>query len=1214
MRVIDQAWVRGGTARMTADPTRSGASVNAGFGNTAGPDAILADPAAGQPFSEPLPEIPGYELTGVLGRGGMGVVYQARQRATNRTVAVKMLRLDAADGADACARFRSEAEATANLSHPNIVSVYEAGDAGGRAYLVCECVTGGSLAARLDGTPWAADRAARLLAPLARAAAAAHARGVIHRDIKPSNVLLTDDGTPKLADFGLVKRLGADSQTHTGAVLGTPSYMAPEQARGAKQVGPAADVYGLGAVLYELLSGHPPFKGANVVETLDQLRTCDPVPPRAFQPRLPRDVETICLTCLQKNPAKRYPSADALADDLERFLAGRPIWARPVGAAERTWKWIRRNPALSASAAGVALTLAVGIAVSTAFALAALREAERAAVNETVANQKAAEAATAALQAARDRDAARAAEQDSRRRMVRLHIMNGTRALEAGEAAAALLWFHQAWKLDRQDPEAEPSHRARLAGVLHGLPELVGVCFHRCQVTDAAFSPEGTRLLARSDGAEVYLWDYQRCRLAVPPLRCKGLVRHACWGPDGTTVATASADGLGAVWDARTGDRLHTLPHGSPVNWVAYHPQGDKLVTAAEDGSVRLWDAATGKLLDWPFPAGAAVDYVAFSGDGTRLVTAARDDTVRVWAFDPPRALSPPLPYQASTPTERYKFHYHRWPRFASDDRAVLSFKGDDLVVWPGAGTEFKTFNLGYTITEVHPIGGTDWVLATGNKYNRVAVVRLTDGKDVYVLSHPRQANIGAVSPDGKYLMTASSGGLIHLRLAAGGALVWPPQKCGDFASAVAVSPDGTRCLAAGQDGTVRVWKVEPQRIAIKPYAPDGRANNVTVTTPEGRSRTHSPDGQQVVEYGGQGPALLGSAAPGAATRPVEHPEPIEAVAFSDDGARFVVFGRDVVRVWDAKSGKPSGPLVRVSTEGRGIGIDRLGRLSANGSRVAVWDDERTVSVWDLLAGQRVFGPSQPAAGPRIFGPPESEGHITGLVLSADGRWLAAATDSSGALTVWEVDTGRTVHHTAKRFQGYAQGFAFAANGSRILLWASDNNARVYDTRTGAPIGPAINPPLSKDVFVRVHPYESAISADGRWLAFFESGLGAVRLYDARWADSLLRVPLPAELLSIPKGAKSPITRLWFSPDGSRLNLVAAGKPTTIVLPRFEVPTGMTEPLVRFLTGHHIDANDGIEFIDQLTFREDPDTYRRAVLAWKGLPDDPAAQPGRPHQ
>jgi WD40 repeat protein len=1159
------------------------------------------------PCEPPPAQVPGYELLAELGRGGMGIVYKAHHKTLNRIVALKMILAGGHAGPLELQRFRQEAEAVARLQHPNIVQIHEIGAHAGLSYLALEYVDGGTLAQKTAGVPQPPREAARLVELLARAVQHAHQNGIIHRDLTPGNVLLSADGAPKLTDFGLARSVHDPQKiTATGAIVGTPGYLAPEQAQGDPTgVSPATDVYSLGAILYSLVTGRPPFQASSPLKTILETVAREPVPPNRVRPGIPFDLETICLRCLHKEPGRRYATAADLAEDLRRFLADEPIRARPVSRAERAWKWVRRNRAVSLASAGVLLTLLAGTAVSTLFALSTRREADRAAANEALAIQRTSEVAA-------ERDSVRAAERESRQRMIRLNIMNGTLSLDAGEPAAALLWFHQAWEVARPDRDAEPSHRARLAGLLQSMPDLVGACFHPCQVCDAAFSPDGTRILARSDGAAVYLWDYEHSRLAVPPLVHSGVVRHACWSPDGSTVATASADGQAVVWDARTGARRHTLAHGSPVNWVDYRPQGDRLVTAAEDGAVRLWDVATGQLLSAQLPPGPVVDQVAFSGDGSRLLTAGRDDAVRVWEVDPPRLVSPPLPYRASTPTERYKFHWSRWPRFGPDGRSVISFKGEDLIVWPGEGADVKTFPLGYKIIEVHAVPGTDRVLATGDKYNRVAVVRLTDGKDVFVLSHPRQANIGSVSPDGNYLMTASSGGLIHLRSAATGELVWPPQKCADFASAVAVSSDGQRCLAASQDGTVRVWAVRPRRVEVLPYQPEGAANNLTLPAPDGRWRAYSPGGERFVEYGGVGPAQLRQTDPGPAPLPVDHADAVEAVLFSDDGARFVVFEKGTARVHDARTGQPAGPPVAVRSAGRGIGVDRLGRLSRDGARLATWDDERTVSVWDLVADRRVFGPARPEPGPQIFGAPETAGHVTGLVLSADGRWLAAVTDSSGTLTVWEVDTGRVAHHTPMRFQGYAQGFAFSADGARILLWASDNNARVYLTRTGEPIGPAIHPPLSKDQFVRVHPSECAVSADGRWLAFFESSLGAVRLYDARSAASLLRVPLPAELLRLPEGAKSPVLRLWFSPDGTRVSVIANGRPYTIVLPRLDMTAETTGSLVGFLTGHRVDATDGLEPIGPDTFRNNPDTYRKAFLAWKGLGDDAAAQPGRP--
>ncbi|HKI38005.1 MAG TPA: bifunctional serine/threonine-protein kinase/formylglycine-generating enzyme family protein [Gemmataceae bacterium] len=305
-------------------------------------------------------QVPGYEMLGELGRGGMGVVYKATHLALKRTVALKMIRTgEHADEAE-LARFRTEAEAVGRLAHQNIVQIHEVGESGGLPYLALEFVDGGSLAQKLCGGPLAPREAARLVETLAGAVQLAHSRNIVHRDLKPANVLLTTDGAPKITDFGLAKTLDADSsQTRTGAVMGTPGYMAPEQASGrTHDTGPAADIYALGAMLYECLTGRPPFRGDSVLETLEQVRTQEPSAPRRLRRGTPRDLETICLKCLRKEPERRYASAEALADDLRRWRQGEPIAARAVGSVERALKWARRRPALAA----VLLVTVLGVA------------------------------------------------------------------------------------------------------------------------------------------------------------------------------------------------------------------------------------------------------------------------------------------------------------------------------------------------------------------------------------------------------------------------------------------------------------------------------------------------------------------------------------------------------------------------------------------------------------------------------------------------------------------------------------------------------------------------------------------------------------------------------------------------------------------------------------------------------------------------------------
>src|SRR5262245_33467601 len=324
-----------------------------------------AGPVATPPEEAPLPEIPGYEVEEVLGVGGMGVVFRARHLRLNRVVALKMTLAGAYAGPHERDRFQREAEAVARLQHPNVVQVHDVGESDGGPYFTMEFGAGGSLAQKMSGHPQPAREGAALVATLAGAVQVAHTAGIVHRDLKPANVLLTADSTPKITDFGLARRLDGDTGlTGSGAAVGTPSYMAPEQAQGQRAlVGPLADIYALGAILYETLTGRPPFRAESAAETIQQVIARDPVPPSRLNHSVPRDLDTICLKCLRKEPGLRYGRASALADDLGRFLRGEAIAARPEGVGRRLARRVRRRPGLVAAIATVtvlALTVAVG--------------------------------------------------------------------------------------------------------------------------------------------------------------------------------------------------------------------------------------------------------------------------------------------------------------------------------------------------------------------------------------------------------------------------------------------------------------------------------------------------------------------------------------------------------------------------------------------------------------------------------------------------------------------------------------------------------------------------------------------------------------------------------------------------------------------------------------------------------------------------------------
>jgi serine/threonine protein kinase len=448
--------------------------------------------ARGAPAGPPV--VPGYEVLGRLGRGGMGVVYQARQVGLGRLVALKMVLAGPHAGEEELARFRREAEAVARLQHPHIVQIYEVGQHDGLPFLSLEFVDGGSLDGRLAGGPVAAQPAARLLEVVARAVHYAHERGIVHRDLKPANILLQrksetpnpkseqggavsdlgfrlSDFEPKVTDFGLAKRLDRQTaRTRTGAVLGTPPYMAPEQASGGTgHVGPAADVYALGAILYELLTGRPPFQAATPMDTIMQVLSAEPVPPGRLAARVPRDLETVCLKCLEKDPQKRYASARELADDLGRFLRGEPVAARRVSPLGRAWRWCRRKPALAAAAACALAALAT----AGGFALRAhLTEAEsrarQAAYEKRLRAARQGHAEERALLAALRGDAAGAdraiAEAESLGASPgRLSLLRGQVAFHRGDVAAARGHLEMAV---RRMP-ASVAARALLALVFH---------------------------------------------------------------------------------------------------------------------------------------------------------------------------------------------------------------------------------------------------------------------------------------------------------------------------------------------------------------------------------------------------------------------------------------------------------------------------------------------------------------------------------------------------------------------------------------------------------------------------------------------------------------------------------------------------------------------------------------------------------------------------
>ncbi len=567
------------------------------------PPTLAFAPAAADPPPEPFG---GYEILGEVARGGMGVVYLARQAALGRTVALKRILAGKLAGAEDVRRFRLEAEAAAGLDHPNIVPIHEVGEHDGQPYFTMKYAEGGSLAAIIAGLPDDPRRAARLVALISRAVYHAHERGVLHRDLKPANVLIDADGAPMVTDFGLARRAEGDGGlTRTGAVVGTPSYMAPEQARAEKALTVAADVYSLGAILYHCLTGRPPFEGATAFETMMQLLDRDPAPPRQVNGRIDRDLEAVCLKCLEKDPRRRYATAAALADDLERWQRGEPTEARPVGSAGRLARWAWRRPAwaaLVAVSAAALLTLAVGGAWFTWQLHTAREAAEGWARDEAAARRQAVSEREAAV-----REKARADEELARAEVgvYASRLALARRALDAWDIPAADEWL--------------AACKPELRGWEHRL--LVNESRRRRAPLLAGDKPPPVRALAvRPDGgqaaciveAEVWVLSLpDRARLRV--LRPDKPPHAVAYSPDGMRLAVGTR-GAVEVRDAES----WTLERSIPVH-AGSEPRprfsGDGKMLAGEDGGVvRVWEVGTGK------PAGRIPDWhgghFALSPDG----------------------------------------------------------------------------------------------------------------------------------------------------------------------------------------------------------------------------------------------------------------------------------------------------------------------------------------------------------------------------------------------------------------------------------------------------------------------------------------------------------------------------------------------------------------------------------------------------------------------
>jgi WD40 repeat protein/tRNA A-37 threonylcarbamoyl transferase component Bud32 len=971
-------------AAVTVDGTRD-----------AGPPGIPGGdpPEAGARRSAPT--IPGYEILGELGRGGMGVVYQARQVRLNRPCALKMILAGAHATPEAAARFLAEAEAVAKLQHPNIVQIFHIDEHDGFPFFEMEYVGGGSLAARLDGTPRPPREAARLVETLARAMAEAHRRGVVHRDLKPANILLTPEGVPKVADFGLAKLVDVESGlTRTDSVLGSPSYMAPEQAEGkTKDVGPAADVYSLGAILYELLVGRPPFRGATILETLEQVKAAEPVPPSRLVPGLPRDAETIALKCLQKDPGKRYGSAAAVAEDLRRYQSGEPIVARPVGPAERAWRWGRRNPVvagLTAAVLGLFVVGFAGIAWNYSKAEAARREQE-----STLYFQRISLA----------------------HRELTADLSNPTRAKEllnlCPKERRGWEWFYL-MRLARVEPVV-----LRDPGT--------------DDINSVAFSPDGGHLAAACSDATVKVWDLRTGQVVTLRGHDKFVFGVAFDPTNGRRLASASADKTVRVWDLTTRQVVLTLPGWETKSTavgmaqsVIFSPDGRSLAAMSEGGTIGVWDATTGQLR-YSLPADVVRASMAFTRDG-RLATGDGFGVVRIWDAQTSRRLP-------THPTHSHAVGSVGGLAFSRDGRHLAAGYFDRLIdIWDTTTGERLHTLHGHTGLILGLAFSRDGRLASASEDRTVRIWDLTTEQEVLQLrGHTGWCQGLALSPDGRLLASASRDRTIRLWDATplmgseGEEMRTLPGPTHEV-WAVAVSPDGSQIAAAGLGPTVRVWHATTGEVAWESSEITGNVFCVAF----------SPDGQRLAAAGvSVGPKPFVVQMWDAHTGQNSGPFPLDsgaifALAFSPDG-RWLALGLHdgTVKLHDAKTGGEVGLVGKHEHEVRGLAF------RPDGKRLASASNDRKVKVWELT----------PAGAPLRVQPLEGSGaEVWSVAFSRDGRRLASVSGDD-QLTLWDSETGQA-RSVGGQFSCQGSTVAFSLDGRWVASAAKDCTVKVWDAAT----------------------------------------------------------------------------------------------------------------------------------------------------------------------
>jgi len=1015
----------------------------------------LADEAAtlapseadGSAVPAEAPSVPGYEIVAELGRGAMGVVYEARQTKLNRLVALKMvLHGSHASSAD-LVRFLAEAEAVAQLQHPHIVQIYEIGQHAGLPFFCLEHVEGGTLAQRLQGGPLPPHEAARLAETLARAMAYAYGCGLIHRDLKPSNVLLAADGTPKITDFGLAKRLaGSGGLTATGAVLGTPSYMAPEQAGGKKDVTPLCDVYALGALLYEMVTGRPPFRAPTPMDTIMQVVNEEPVPPSRLQPGLPRDLETICLKCLQKEPHKRYASAEALADDLARFREDRPIMARPVSRLERAWRWCRRNPvvaSLSAAAAAVGVVAALLLnqeRTQTLKNLDRAQGAERDLTGQLDLTAKAERERTEQLwKSYRDQAEARRFSRQVGQRFECLKALTeaariarslgqGNDVIEDLRRKAIVSLALPDLRLDKELPGwtadmvafAIDDEFARYAvrddqGAISVRRVGDGQEIFQLSATKQgaglsvlAFSPDGRYLAADDPKRQINVWDIDRKEPAVTLAAgiCSGVISFS---PDSRRMVVVFTDGAFGVYDLAAGQLERRWKGSFPgCRRIDFQPDGRRFAAGFRGtGLIQIWSADSGRL-DGEIPQDGIVNNCSWSRDGRLMVvTIEGDPLIHLWDVPNRRpvglleghknyglvaAFNPAGDLVASNGWEAM---LRLW-----DPRT-----GRQLLSMPVGG--YPKFNRAGDRILLRPKAPQIWEVADGREY-RTFIGDPVRGKKV--------PYGGSISPDERFLAVGSEDGTVIREMATGNELAH--LRTGKTWH-VLFQPSGDLLTSSANTGLMR-WPVRPNPDVDGEYR-IGPPEALVAGGTDGVAQ--SKDGRTVVvAVSGQGGQVVDLDQPRVLKPLLPHPGTNKS-SVSPDGqwAATGCFHGTRIKIWSVRENKLERELPIEGTSTPYFSPDGRWLATTGGDGLQLWK----VGTWER-------GPSVPDGYP-LFSP--------------DGRLLGVT--AKYAVTLIELDTGRTVATLEDPNQDRPYGGGcFSPDGAQLAVPTYDSySVHVWDLR-----------------------------------------------------------------------------------------------------------------------------------------------------------------------